>query len=218
MPTVFRVAILAFLFLATVMPTNAQALSQSSPAGVQALACEYPDQKPDCEMYFAAFTDTVNMVIVEGAADQATNMLCGNLDAPDLVAEFEQEARKTPEADTNTVLFRLLTTNHLCRKKAAQVYSPKSAGELIDLCHTGDIGFNLCSEYQKGFLYSLFFLTQRMKTPVVCGDMRMLGSAIVMLNGELEADHRLRPKPAVSLMLGALMKHMPCPKPETEAR
>jgi hypothetical protein len=217
MSTIYQVAILSSVFLAGIgapveAAPQAQYQNHHAAAGVQASACEYPDQKADCEMYISGFTDTVNMVIVDGGSDQATKMLCGNTNTPDLIAEFEQEARKTPQADTDAVLIRLITTNHLCPKKAVQVYTPKSAGELIDLCHTGDTGFNLCSQYQWGFLDALFFMAEKTKTHVLCGDMRIVDSSIVMLNNELQADYRLRQKPAVWLMLGALQKQMPCPK------
>jgi hypothetical protein len=177
------------------------------PAGVQALTCE--DQKLDCEMYIAGFTDTVNMMLVDG---ESTKMLCGDLGTADLIAEFAQEARKNAQADTDAVLFELLKTNHLCAREPVQVYKPKSAGQVIDLCHAGDTGFSLCSQYQGGFLECLFFMSEQTKTPVLCGDMRVVDSSMMMLNNEVQADFRLRRKPAVWLMLGALQKQMPCAK------
>src|SRR5437588_3396418 len=53
------------------------------PAGGQALVCEDPNQKLDCEMYIAGFADTVNMMLVDG---ESTKMLCGDLDTADLIA------------------------------------------------------------------------------------------------------------------------------------
>src|ERR1035441_7843761 len=177
---IYRVLVLSTVFLAGMgifryqvslgqdyNPTPTQTPNHHVRAGVQALACEYPDQKPGCEMYIAGFTDTVNTVMVGG---ESTKMLCGSTDSSDLVAEFEKEARKSPEADTDAALFQLLKTKHMCEGNKAPIYNPRSAGGLIDMCHTGDIGFNLCSLYQWGFLDSLFFMSAQTKIPILCGN------------------------------------------------
>ena len=194
---------------ATVPKAQGQASSHHIPAGGQALACKYPDEQSDCKMFIAGFTDMMNLMLVDG---ESSKMLCGNLDTPDLIAEFDEEARKTPQADTDEVLFRLLKTNHLCERKPAQFYRPTTAGELNDLCHSGDVGFQLCSEYQGGFLEFIFFTSEQTKVQVLCGDMRIVSNATVMLSNALDADYKLRQKPAVSLMLGALQQRLPCPK------
>lgn len=194
---------------ATVPKAHGQAFSHHIPAGGQALACKHPDEQLDCKMFMAGFTDMMNVMLIDG---ESSKMLCGSLDTPDLIAEFDEEARKTPQADTDAVLFRLLKTNHLCERKPVQPYRPTTAGELNDLCHSGDAGFQLCSEYQGGVLEFIFFTSEQTKLPILCGDMRILTNATAMLSNELEADYKLRQKPAVSLMFGALQKHLPCAK------
>ena len=178
-------------------------------AGVKALACEYQDEKLGCEMYVLGVTDAANMVLVAG---DSTRMLCGRLDAPDLIAEFTGEAVKNPQTDTVALLLQLLKANHLCAKGPKQVYTPRSAGQLVDLCHAGDDGYELCSQYQRGFLDSLFFMSEQTKTPLLCGDMRVVDNSMMMLDSEVQADSRLRQQPAVSLIFEALQKQLPCPK------
>lgn len=181
------------------------------PASAQALACSGPEQQTDCKFYLAGFADTVAMMY---AMNSKTNGICG--DTRDLVHEFIKEVRTNPkarDAETHMLLFALLTKNHSCAKIKGRGQSNLSAGYLIDACKTGDVGFNLCSQYQAGFISALLFLSEQTATPILCGDPRLINSVSLsnMLNDRLQADFKLRRDPAVTVMLNELMENMPCP-------
>jgi hypothetical protein len=180
------------------------------PAHLQALACSDPEQQIDCKFYLAGFADTVSMMY---AMNSKTNGICG--DTRDLVHEFIQEVRTSPkarDAETHLLLFALLTKNHSCAKIKGLAQSNFSAGDLIDTCKTGNLGFNLCSQYQTGFISALLFLSEQTAMLILCGDQRLINSASLsnMLNDRLQANFKLRRDPAVTVMLNELMANMPC--------
>lgn len=183
------------------------------PANIQAMACSDPVQQADCKIYFAGFAHTVALMY---AVNSTTSGVCG--DTADLIHEFVQEVRTNPkarEAETHMVLFTLLARDHNCAKTKGRIQNSVSAGYLIDMCHAGGLGFNLCSQYQAGFISALLFLSKQTEKPILCGDQRLLNAVSVsgMLNDRLQANFRLRRDPAVAIMLNELMANMPCSIP-----
>jgi hypothetical protein len=181
------------------------------PAYLQASACSDPEQQADCKIYLAGFADTVAMMY---AMNPKENGICGN--TTDLIHEFIQEVRKNPkahDAETHMLLFALLVRNHGCAEGKGRFQYGVSAGSLIDMCRGGDIGFNLCSQYQAGFISALLFLSEQTSTQILCGDQRLINGVSLsnMLNDRLQANFKLRRDPAVTIMLNELMTNMPCP-------
>lgn len=183
------------------------------PANIQAMACSDPQQQADCKIYFAGFAHTVDMMF---AINPSTKGVCG--DAADLIHEFVHEVRTNPKAretETHVVLLALLARDHNCAKIKGRIQNPVSAGYLIDMCHAGDFGFNLCSQYQAGFFSALLFLSKQTEQTILCGDQRLINSVSMagMLNDRLRTNFRLRRDPAVAVMLNELMANMPCSTP-----
>ena len=181
------------------------------PANIQAMACSDPVQQADCKIYFAGFAHTVDMMF---AINPSTKGVCG--DAADLIHEFVHEVRTNPkarEAETHMVLLALLARDHNCAKIKGRIQNPVSAGYLIDMCHAGGLGFNVCSQYQAGFISALLFLSEQTAEPILCGDSRLVDGVANMLNDRLQANFRLRRDPAVAVMLSELMANMPCSIP-----
>lgn len=181
------------------------------PANLQASACSDPEQQTDCKIYLTGFADTVAMMY---AMNSKENGVCGN--TTELIHEFIQEVQKNPkarDAETHMLLFALLVRNHGCTKGKGRFQYGVSAGSLIDMCRAGDIGFNLCSQYQAGFISALLFLSEQTSTPILCGDQRLINGVSLsnMLNDKLQANFKLRRDPAVTIMLNELMANMPCP-------
>ncbi len=179
-------------------------------ANLQALVCSDPQQQTDCKIYFAGFAD---MVALMYAMNSKTNGLCGS--TTDLVHEFIQEVRINPKArdgEAHKVLFALLARDHSCAKVKGRFQYSVSAGSLMDTCHIGDIGFNLCSQYQAGFISALLFLSEQAGEPILCGHESLITSVNVtgLLNERLQTDFKLRRDPAVMVMLDGLRSNMPC--------
>ena len=180
------------------------------PANLQAMACSEPDQQAGCKIYLSGFADTVAMIF---NMNSDMDGICG--DAKDLAYEFIQVVQKNPkarEAETHMLLLGLLIKNHGCEKGKEKLYNGVSAGKLLDICKVGDFGFNLCSEYQAGFVNALFFMSEQTATPILCGDQRIINSVNIsnMLNDKLQNNFKLRHDPAVKVMLDDLMISMPC--------
>lgn len=177
---------------------------------LQALVCSDPQQQADCKIYFAGFAD---MVALMYAMNSKTSGLCGS--TTDLAHEFIQEVRTNPKArdgEAHMVLFSLLARDHSCAKVKGRFQYSVSAGSLMDMCRIGDIGFNLCSQYQAGFISALLFLSEQTGKPILCGHESLITSANVtsLLNERLQTDFKLRRDPAVMVMLNGLMSNMPC--------
>ncbi|MBS0586373.1 MAG: hypothetical protein JSS37_00065 [Proteobacteria bacterium] len=178
------------------------------PANIQAIACSDPMQQADCKIYFAGFAHTVDMIF---AMNPSMKGVCG--DVADLIHEFVHEVRtnlKAREAETHMVLLALLARDHSCAKIRGRIQNPVSAGYLMDMCHAGDFGFNVCSQYQAGFISALLLLSEQNAEPILCGDSRLIDGVANMLNNRLQANFRLRRDPAVTVMLNELMANMPC--------
>lgn len=179
-------------------------------AHLQALVCSDPQQQADCKIYFAGFAD---MVALMYAMNSKTNGLCGS--ATDLIHEFIQEVRTNPKArdgEAHMVLFALLARDHSCTKIRGRFQYSVSAGSLMDMCHIGNLGFNLCSQYQAGFISALLFLSEQAGEPILCGHESLITSVNVtsLLNERLQTDFKLRRDPAVMVMLDGLRSNMPC--------
>lgn len=192
------------------VPKSASTSYNRVPASLQAMACSDPEQQAGCKIYFAGFADTVAMMY---AMNSKANGICG--DTADIVHEFIQEVHTNPkarDAETHAVLFALLAKNHSCGKIKGKVHTGISAGYLVDTCKIGDLGFNLCSQYETGFISALLFISEQTAVPVVCGDQRLLNSVSLssMLNDSLQSNFKLRRDPAAVVMLNALMANMPC--------
>ena len=196
---------------------DAQATYRHIPADAQALACSDPTEQADCKMYFAGFAHTVDLML---ATDPSTkgdgDGVCG--DIADLVYEFAHEVQTNPKArkaEAHMVLFGLLARDHNCARIKGRIQNRVSAGELIDMCHAGDIGFNLCSQYQAGFISALLFVSEQTRKPILCGDQRLINPLSVarILNDRLQANFRIRRDPAVAVMLNELKAYMSCRTP-----
>lgn len=183
------------------------------PAYPQALACSDPTEQADCKMYFAGFAHTIDTLLATDPSTKGEGV-CG--DIADLVYEFVHEVQTNPKArkaEAHMVLFGLLAKNHNCAKLKDRIQNRLSAGKLIDMCHAGDAGFNLCSQYQSGFISALLFVSDQTGKPILCGDQRLVNPASVarMLNDRLQTNFRLRRDPAAAVMLNELKAKMPCP-------
>lgn len=192
------------------IPTSASIRLNRVPASLQAMTCSDPEQLTGCKIYFAGFADTVAMMY---AMNSKANGICG--DAADIAHEFIQEVHtnsKARNAETHAVLFALLAKNHSCGKIKGKVHTGISAGYLVDTCKIGELGFNLCSQYEAGFISALLFMSEETAMPIVCGDQRLLNSVTLssMLKDSLQRNFKLRHDPAVVVMLNELMANMPC--------
>ena len=170
------------------------------------LTCLTPDGEADCKLYMSGFADTIAYVT---GSNPKMSGLCGS--STDLFHEFMQEVRTNPKArggETHMVLFALLTQRHRCVK---QSWYGMSAGSLMDMCRTGDIGFSLCSNYARGVLSALLFMTNETGEHF-CGDERLLNNLTLttLLNERLESDFKLRRKMAAAVMADALDSKMSC--------
>lgn len=195
---------------------DAQATYRRIPANVEALVCSDPEQQADCKVYFDGFAHTLDLIFATDPKGDVGDGLCG--DISDLIYEFVHEVQTNPKArsaETHTVLTTVLVRDHNCTKIKGRIQNNVSAGELIDMCHAGDAGFNLCSQYQAGFLSAVLFVSELTQKPTLCGDQRLIDPVIVsrMLNEGLQANFRLRRDPAVAVMLNELKVNMPCPTP-----
>jgi hypothetical protein len=195
---------------------DAQTRYNHIPANIEALACTDPPQQADCKIYFAGFAHTLDLIFATDPKGNAGDGLCG--DISDLIYEFAHEVQTNPKArdvETHTVLTTILIRDHNCVKLKGQsrIQNNVSAGELIDMCHAGDRGFNSCSQYQAGFLSAVLFVSEMMGKPLLCGDQRLINPSSVakMLNDRLLANFRLRRDPAVAVMLDEVKANMPCP-------
>jgi len=186
-----------------------QAQQSTSFAGTsaerQALQCSNPDEQAECKMYYAGFAYTVDIRFKEH--------LCGNVD--DLLYEFENEVRINPavrKQKGGMVLFSILAKNHSCEKVKGRIQNRMTAGNLIDMCHAGDIGFNLCTYYMAGFTDALAIESKLTEKAILCGDARIMERANVarMLNDKLHDNFRLRRDSAVEVMFNDLVTEMPC--------
>ena len=197
---------------------SSQSIGQATyphvPAYLEALTCSDPEQQSDCKTYFAGFAQTIGLILMTDPSTKVSGMgVCG--DITDLVHEFIQEVRNNPKAqkeDTHAFLFGILVRDHNCAKIKEPIQNQLSAGHLIDMCHAGDIGFSVCSQYQAGFLGALLFVSEQTGTPILCGDQRLISPLTVaqVLNERLEADYHLRRDPAVTVMLNEMKAKMPC--------
>jgi hypothetical protein len=193
---------------------GAQTTYEHIPAYSQALACSDPPQQADCKMYFAGFAHAIDLLLSTDPSTKGNeDGLCG--DITDLIYEFVHEVQVNPKAhdsEMHIVLFALLVKDHSCTKIKGRIQNTMSAGDLIDMCHAGDIGFGLCSEYQAGFISALLFVSEQTREPILCGDQRLVNPVSVsrMLNDGLQADFRLRRDSAVVVMLNELKAKMPC--------
>ncbi|MBB5315879.1 hypothetical protein [Tunturibacter empetritectus] len=194
---------------------DAQTTYNHIPANMEALVCSDPEQQADCKIYFAGFAHTLDLIFATDSKGDAGDGLCG--DISDLIYEFAHEVQTNPKArteETHTVLATLLIRDHNCSKRKGQsrIQNHVSAGELIDMCHAGDIAFSSCSQYQAGFLSAVLFVSEQTGKPVLCGDQRLINplSVSTMLNDRLQANFRLRRDPAVAVMLDELKANMPC--------
>ena len=194
----------------------AQATYNHIPANGEALACSDPTQQSDCKIYFAGFAHTLDLIFATDPKGVNGDGLCG--DISDLVYEFVNEVETNPKArgaETHTVLATVLIRDHNCATLKGQdrIQDNMSAGKLDDICHAGEIGFNVCSEYQAGFLSAVLFTSEITEKPILCGDQRLINPLSVgqMLNNKLLANFRFRRDSAVAVMLDVLKAKMPCP-------
>ncbi len=212
MRTTLLVLCLISTFASTAHAQRPMYLASTS-AELQALQCSNSDEQPGCKMYYAGFAHTIDM--------RFTEHLCGNVD--DLLYEFEHEVRTNPAVRKwrgGTVLLSLLAKNHDCTKIKGRIQNRMSAGNLIDMCHTGEVGFNLCTYYTAGFIDALAFESKVAERTLLCGDQRIIDRANVarLLNDKLNADFRLRRDSAVAVMFNELAAHMPCSKTNISAK
>lgn len=200
---------LALFVLCLTFGFAGNAASQASPvpnnyhrvsAQLETLSCGDPDSHADCVMYFKGFAHTIGMILDKG--------LCGDVD--DLLPEFVQESRIHPTTETHALLFQLLAKNHNCKNGEAPFQNYLSAGYLIDMCHVGDVGFQLCSDYRWGFISAMLFMSEQTGKHLLCGNPAMLDNAEVFLNDKLQTNYRLRQERAVKVMFDEMLDHMPC--------
>jgi hypothetical protein len=208
------------LIFGVLQPRQADAQPQAAysnvPANLKVLACSDPDQQAECKINFAGFAHTLDLIIATDPKGATGDGLCG--DITDLMYEFANEVQTNPKARsarTPAVLAAVLIRDHNCAKLKGQsrIQNNVSAGDLIDMCNAGDIGFNLCSEYEAGFISAVLFVSETTGNPILCGDQRVLNpvSVATMLHDGLQANFRLRRDPAVAVMLDELKAKMPCP-------
>ncbi|MEZ0231539.1 MAG: hypothetical protein ACAH12_01765 [Methylophilaceae bacterium] len=182
-----------------------------SPANLEAKICSDPQQEANCKFYMAGFSDTITMLF---SINPSIGGLCRS--TGNLMYEFIQEVhdnQNASQAETHMVLYALLTKNQNCGKTKSPFQYFLSAGSLLDMCHAGDIGFDLCSRYQAGFISALLFLSEETGEPILCGHESWVTSANLtsLLNNTLKADYQLHRNSATEVMLHQLMANMPCP-------
>jgi hypothetical protein len=182
---------------------KAQSLSPNS-AEFEAMLCSDPVSIQGCKIYMSGFADTVQMAF---ALSTPRKIVCNDL--PNLVYEFIREVRTNPEArkkDTQHVLYDLLTKNATCGD--IKVHD-LTAGDFIDTCLNGSIGFDVCSNYRTGATDALFLIDEG-KAHALCGDRNRAFSVVPQMRLKLEADYKLRNEPASKVIAAVLLSLMPC--------
>jgi hypothetical protein len=181
------------------------AQAQSIPANIQAASCADASNIADCQMWIEGFADTVGML-----AASENNTLCPGTNVADLYAEFEQKAAMSSE-DTRVFLIAMIGRTHICKAPMNAQLSLLTAGNLMGVADSGDIGFEMASQYQKGFLDLIVFLQGRSpQIHVFCGNNALLGTQLQFAHNQVTADYKLRQEPAAALLFNALRKQMPC--------
>ena len=151
------------------------------------------------------------------ATDESTknhpNRLCG--DVSELLPEFIHAVRTEPkynDYESHRLLFGLLTGRHTCSSSNVPIQTV-SAGRLLDTCHLGEAGFQLCSQYEAGTFSALLFVSEQTRKPLLCGDFHLVDPVPLsqMLNGSLQADFHPRASSAVAIIFSLLKDQMPCP-------
>lgn len=200
-----RLVLLALcVIFAFVNPADAQGHGSSV---TEAIACGDLSNALHCKTYISGFADTAQMILTLSTPSRP---VCNDL--PNLMYEFIHEVTVNPKArqeDTQHVLFDLLTRDTSC--KTASVHG-LTAGDFMEVCKDGFTAFNICSEYQAGFLDAAFLLDADGKSHALCGNRGTAVNVIPRMNEQLQADYTLRSKPAALVMLKVLFALMPCPK------
>jgi hypothetical protein len=180
------------------------AQAQSIPANIQAASCADASNIADCQMWIEGFADTVGIIKIN---DNQT--LCPGTNVADLYAEFEQKASASSE-DTRVFLLKMIKA-HLCKTSEKSYGGMMTAGNLMNVADMGDIGFELASQYQKGFLDLIVFLQERFpQIHVFCGNNALLGTQLQFAHNQVTADYNLRQESAASLLYSSLQEAMPC--------
>ncbi|RZU41120.1 hypothetical protein [Edaphobacter modestus] len=199
-----RLILLAIcVIFASVMPAHSQGRES---AATEAIVCGDPVNTPDCKMYVSGFADIVQMIF---AVADPKKTVCNDLS--NFLYEFIHEVQTNPEArkkDTQHVLYDLLTRDATCDEVKVR---DLTAGHFIDTCLAGDIGFDLCSGYRMGATDALFLLDEG-KDHALCGDKNLAFNVIPQMKLKLEADYKLRARPASEVITRVLFSLMPCPK------
>jgi hypothetical protein len=192
------------ILLAVAFCLNSTVHAQVVPANIQAASCADVSNTADCQMWIEGFADTIGMI-----AASNNNSLCPGTNVGDLYAEFEQKAAGSSE-DTRKFLIAMIGKTHICKTPTNTQLSLLSAGDLMDVADTGDIGFEMASQYQKGFLDLIVFLQERPDVHVFCGNNAILGTQLEFAHKQVTADYKLRQEPASVLLFNALRRQMPC--------
>lgn len=197
----------SLLILAITISLGSQIAAQApKSAAREAAICGDPINASDCKMYIAGFADTVQMAFV---LSNPRRSICNDL--KNLMYEFIREVKTNPNVrhkDADHVLYDLLTKSSTCGEIE---FHEMSAGDFLDICLMGDVGFNLCSEYRAGASNALFLLDEG-KYHLLCGNRNLSLNVIPNLREKLEEDYTLRSKPATYVIAQTLSSLMPCGK------